>query len=45
MARDSLALIASRGHHRGRDLESEINILLPPEIVGHFDRGLRMFSV
>jgi hypothetical protein len=28
-ARDSLALIASRGYHRGRDLMSEINTLLP----------------
>lgn len=28
-ARDSLALIAARGYHRGRDLMSEINTLLP----------------
>lgn len=28
-ARDSLALIAVRGYHRGRDLRSEINRLLP----------------
>lgn len=28
-ARDSLALIASRGYHRGRDLRAEINALLP----------------
>lgn len=28
-ARDSLALIAARGYHRGRDLISEINTLLP----------------
>ena len=29
-ARDSLALIAARGYHRGRELMSEINTLLPP---------------
>jgi len=29
-ARNSLALIASRGYHRGRDLTSEINALSPP---------------
>jgi hypothetical protein len=28
-ARDSLGLIASRGYHRGRDLLSEMNTLLP----------------
>jgi hypothetical protein len=28
-ARDSLAVIAARGYHRGRDLMSEINTLLP----------------
>ena len=28
-ARDSLALIAARGYHRGRELMSEINTLLP----------------
>ncbi len=28
-ARDSLALIAARGFHRGRDLMSDINTLLP----------------
>jgi hypothetical protein len=29
-ARQSIALIAARGYHRGRDLESELNTLLPP---------------
>jgi hypothetical protein len=28
--RDSLALIAARGYHRGRQLMSEIKTLLPP---------------
>jgi hypothetical protein len=28
-ARDSLALIAARGYHRGRDLMAEMNLLLP----------------
>ena len=30
--RQSIALIAARGYHRGRDLVSEMNTLLPPEL-------------
>ena len=31
-ARQSIALIAARGYHRGRDLVSEMNTLLPPAL-------------
>ena len=31
-ARQSIALIAARGYQRGRDLESEMNTLLPPAL-------------
>lgn len=31
-ARQSIALIVARGYHRGRDLVSEMNTLLPPAL-------------